>query len=65
MQGSFNQQGLALIGHPVVNNATYNPNVFTNVIIPTTKLDNKKQILTNVSVSSTGVLKAIYGLDKK
>ena len=24
----LNQQGLALIGHPVVNNATYNPNVF-------------------------------------
>ncbi len=61
----LNQQGLALLGHPVVNNATYNPNVFTNVIIPPTKLDkfNKPQILNNVSVSSTGVLKAVYGLD--
>ena len=63
----INQQGLNLLAHPVIGDATYNPDIFEKVIIEpniTDKLGNTR-ILTNVNVSSTGVLKAIYGLDEE
>ena len=45
-KGSFKSTRFAQ-GTPCSNNATYNPNVFTNVIIPPTKLDefNKNKSL--------------------
>ena len=61
-----NQQGLNLLAHPVVANATYNPAILEKIIIPPNKTDtlgNKRN--TNINVSSTGVLKAIYGLDEE
>ena len=63
----INQQGLNLLAHPVVDNATYNPNILENVIIPPNRTDilGNNKILTNVNVSSSGVLKAIYGLDEE
>ena len=63
----INQQGLNLLAHPVINDATYNPEILENVIIPTNKTDSfgNERILTNVNVSSSGVLKAIYGLDEE
>ena len=62
-----NQQGLNLLAHPVVANATYNPAILEKIIIPPNKTDTlgNKRILTNINVSSTGVLKAIYGLDEE
>ena len=62
----INQQGLNLLAHPVIGDATYNPAVLDRVIIPVNRtgvLGNTK-ILTNVNVSPSGVLKAIYGLDE-
>ena len=63
----INQQGLNLLAHPVVADATYNPAILEKVIIPPNKIDElgNKRILTNVNVSSSGVLKAIYGLDEE
>ena len=63
----INQQGLNLLAHPVVDNATYNPAVLDKVIIPPNKIDElgNKRILTNINVSSSGVLKAVYGLDEE
>ena len=63
----INQQGLNLLAHPVLDDATYNPAILEKVIIPPNKLDTlgNKKILTNVNVSPSGVLKAIYGLDKE
>ena len=63
----INQQGLNLLAHPVLDDATYNPAIFEKVTIApniTDALGNTK-ILTNVNVSSSGVLKAIYGLDEE
>ena len=61
----INQQGLNLLAHPVIDDAVYNPAILEKVIIPTNKTDTlgNKKILTNVNVSPSGVLKAIYGLD--
>jgi len=63
----INQQGLNLMAHPVIDDKTFNPNVFENVIIPPTRANNfgEEVILTNVNVSSSGVLKAVYGLDEE
>ena len=62
-----NQQGLNLLAHTVVGDATYNPDVLEKVKIPPNKTDTfgNKRILTNINVSSSGVLKAIYGLDEE
>ena len=62
-----NQQGLNLLAHPVVNNATFNPAIFQKVVVPPTKtnISGDERILTNINVSSTGVLKAVYGLDEE
>ena len=63
----INQQGLNLLAHPVLDDATYNPTILDKVIIPPNKTDalGNIRILTNVNVSSSGVLKAIYGLDEE
>ena len=63
----INQQGLNLLAHPVVNNATFNPAILEKVTIPPNKTDSfgNERILTNINVSSSGVLKAIYGLDEE
>ena len=63
----INQQGLNLIAHPVTDNATYNPAIFEKVTIQPNIIDasGNSRILTNVNVSSSGVLKAIYGLDEE
>ena len=63
----INQQGLNLLAHPVLDDATYNPAILEKVIIPPNKIDElgNKRILTNVNVSPSGVLKAIYGFDKE
>ncbi len=65
--GVVNQQGLNLLAHPVVDNATYNPTILENVVIPPINRDllGNEKILTNVNVSPSGVLKAIYGLDEE
>ena len=62
----INQQGL-IFAHPVLNDATYNPSILEKVVIPPNKLNilGNKKILTNVNVSPSGVLKAIYGLDEE
>ena len=63
----INQKGLNLLAHPVVGDATYNQAILEKVTIPPNKTDSfgNERILTNVNVSSSGVLKAIYGLDKE
>ena len=63
----INQQGLNLLAHPVVDDATYNPAILEKVTIPPNKTDKlgNTRILTNVNVSSSGVLKAVYGLDEE
>ena len=63
----INQQGLNLLAHPVIDDATYNPTILEKVVIPPNKTDisGNKKILTNINVSPSGVLKAIYGLDQE
>ena len=63
----INQQGLNLLAHPVVGNATYTPAILEKVIIQPSIKDTlgNTRILTNVNVSPSGVLKAIYGLDEE
>ena len=63
----INQQGLNLLAHPVIGDATYNPAILEKVIIPPNRTDSfgNERILTNINVSSSGVLKAIYGLDEE
>ena len=63
----INQQGLNLLAHPVLDNATYNPAILEKITIPPNKVDilGNKRILTNINVSPSGVLKAIYGLDEE
>ena len=63
----YKRQGLNLLAHPVVDDATYNPTILDRVIIPPSRADalGNERILTNVNVSSSGVLKAIYGLDEE
>ena len=63
----INQQGLNLLAHPVIGDATYNPAIFEKVTIQPNFTDalGNTRILTNINVSSSGVLKAIYGLDKE
>ena len=60
-----NSEGLSLMGHKVKLDGTFDPNLLQKVVIPPTKLnaDGKKVFLTNVNVSASGVLKAVYGLD--
>ena len=62
-----NQQGLNLLAHPVVDDTTYNPAILDKVTIPPNRTDElgNNRILTNVNVSSSGVLKAVYGLDEE
>ena len=47
--------------------ATYNPAILEKVIIPPNNTDilGNKRILTNINVSPSGVLKAVYGLDEE
>ena len=63
----INQQGLNLLAHPVTNDATYNPAILEKVIIQPNLSDalGNTRILTNINVSSSGVLKAVYGLDEE
>ena len=63
----INQQGLNLLAHPVANDATYNPAILEKVIIQPNISDalGNTRILTNINVSSSGVLKAVYGLDEE
>ena len=63
----INQQGLNLLAHPVTNDATYNPAIFEKVVIQPNISDalGNTRILTNINVSSSGVLKAVYGLDEE
>ena len=63
----INQQGLNLLAHPVTDGATYNPAIFEKVIIQPNISDalGNTRILTNINVSASGVLKAIYGLDEE
>ena len=63
----INQQGLNLLAHPVTNDSTYNPAIFEKVIIQPNISDalGNTRILTNINVSSSGVLKAVYGLDEE
>ena len=54
----INQQGLNLLAHPVIGDATYNPAILEKVTIPPNNTDSfgNKRILTNINVSSSGVL---------
>ena len=63
----INQQGLNLLAHPVIGDDTFNPTIFEKVIIQPNITDafGNTRILTNINVSSSGVLKAIYGLDEE
>ena len=59
-----NSEGLSLMGHAVTG-GTFNPGLIEKVKIPLTEnvLGRGELILTNVNVSPSGVLKAVYGLD--
>ena len=60
-----NSEGLSLMGHSVDDSGTFNPGLIEKVEIPLTKnlAGRGELILTNVNVSPSGVLKAVYGLD--
>ena len=49
----INQQGLNLLAHPVIGDATYNPDIFEKVIIEPNITDDlgNTRILTNINVS--------------
>ena len=64
----INSDGLNLMAHTVDENGTFNPMAIQKVVIPPflpahQNTQNRDLILTNVNVSPSGVLKAIYGLD--
>ena len=60
-----NSEGLSLMGHKVDADGTFNPLLLEKVVIPPkrTNVNGKEIILSNVNVSPSGVLKAVYGLD--
>lgn len=59
-----NSDGLNLMAHKVDQGGTFNPFAIEKVIVPPIKtVNNKDLILSNVNVSPSGVLKAVYGLD--
>ena len=59
-----NSQGLKLMGHTVGADGTFNPNLLEEVVVPPSRtINGQNTILTNVNVSASGVLKAVYGLD--
>ncbi len=59
-----NSDGLNLMAHKVDVSGSFNPFAIEKVIVPPIKVINGKDlILSNVNVSPSGVLKAVYGLD--